>query len=368
MPLFEQAIVGDIVGAGVVGTCVDDGEGVSGVIGVTGASVIGALAGADEIGARVGAPVVGACDVGSSVGTCVGADVGDAVGARVVGSRVGCAVGMGVVGDGVGQLKSTMQRAGGGGGGGGGGTGWTSTAMANAWGANSGQIASGKDSPWSGAHAGAMTPAGSTATAARDSRRERLAQRCKDRLKSARRDRLRTHRIRTLAEQVIREEIGALEEPLCEEDLLRLEKEVLAELYADEERALRELEAEDRARARELEHYARQEEAMSSTHEQQQRSIQTASSAQLLCPVCMRAHLHLRGTVFHCDCGFRLDAKNECVSLEQLRQRLAHAMESHAMQAPPCGHQPQFSLKRHLAGIELLVMECQGCACFHVVL
>eukprot|EP00512_Aurantiochytrium_limacinum_P000689 CAMPEP_0171485410 /NCGR_PEP_ID=MMETSP0958-20121227/529_1 /TAXON_ID=87120 /ORGANISM="Aurantiochytrium limacinum, Strain ATCCMYA-1381" /LENGTH=244 /DNA_ID=CAMNT_0012018195 /DNA_START=60 /DNA_END=794 /DNA_ORIENTATION=- len=206
-----------------------------------------------------------------------------------------------------------------------------------------------------------------SASEARASRRARLAQRCVDRLKLNRSERLRRYRmqgtsrdqIRDQTLQVLREELSqfsAEENPFDEEELLLLEQDVLNEIYAEEERVMRSFEAEERARAQELEHYAEIAE-----HAE-------ASSQVVVCPICMQNQLHLSGTVFHCNCGFRLDARNECFSLGQLQQRLATIMETHAMQNPPCTHQPRFFLKKHFGGIELLVMECSGCSCVQIIL
>jgi len=201
-----------------------------------------------------------------------------------------------------------------------------------------------------------------SAEARRAARRERIARQCMARARKRRHEVLDQRRRRedvcVAVRAAVAEEMGVLcsqstEEPLSEEDCMLLEQEVLALLLADESQ-LRELEAEERRQVLEVEHYAAQ-------------AIPSPVADSVACPLCLQRPIFLRACVFHCECGFRLDAKNECISIEQFRQRLAMCFETHSRGNEKCTNKPKFSLVDRF-GVRLLVSECGVCNFMQVVL
>ena len=102
----------------------------------------------------------------------------------------------------------------------------------------------------------------------------------------------------------------------------------------------------------------------------------SASASQpVLCPFCRQASLVQHHGVILCPRGdLRLDVALEGLGLEDLRQRLAAALDAHA--ARGCGAAPEFGLQAAAAGGPpgadgggaLLCMACRQCGCFEVVL
>ena len=87
---------------------------------------------------------------------------------------------------------------------------------------------------------------------------------------------------------------------------------------------------------------------------------------QTLCPICKRNWLLTAdgGRVILCNCGFRLDVKNDAVTLLSLRQQLAAVYQSHRSR---CSCEPTFSLKERF-GISNLWAECPTCGLCEVVI
>ena len=87
---------------------------------------------------------------------------------------------------------------------------------------------------------------------------------------------------------------------------------------------------------------------------------------QTLCPICKRNWLLTAdgGRVILCNCGFRLDVKNDAVTLNSLRQQLSAVYQSHRSR---CSCEPTFSLKERF-GISNLWAECPTCGLCEVVI
>lgn len=160
---------------------------------------------------------------------------------------------------------------------------------------------------------------------------------------------------------------GEVGDDLTDEELLFLEEAIARELVEQDERLLREFEAEERLRAAEVDFYAAQQ------HEEQQQGAQGAAAAigvksqeTVPCPVCRSGYVHLSHSVFHCQCGFRIDGAAECLGLDHFRARLASAFEQHASQSPACHAAPAFALVPNFAA-PVLMMQCP-CSFVHVVL
>ena len=86
------------------------------------------------------------------------------------------------------------------------------------------------------------------------------------------------------------------------DELVEIEENIMLKLKEEEQQEAMIREAEER---NELEHY-----------------INKQQNLALPCPLCKEREIFLTGAVFHCSCGFRLDTNMDCVSLEQLRERL----------------------------------------------
>ena len=87
---------------------------------------------------------------------------------------------------------------------------------------------------------------------------------------------------------------------------------------------------------------------------------------QTLCPICKRNWLLTAdgGRVILCNCGFRLDVKNDAVTLASLRHQLAAVYQSHRSR---CACEPAFSLKERF-GVSNLWAECAACGLCEVVI
>lgn len=160
---------------------------------------------------------------------------------------------------------------------------------------------------------------------------------------------------------LIRQELEADGVKVDADELISLEEQLMREILAEEAAALVELEAAERER--EIEHYA---------NEHSRFGMQRQVHAAVLCPFCSASNLHQTMSAFHCQCGFRFDARQDCATLSQLRERLATSFESHARHAlsatgHPCSNKPAVGLQDKF-GVQLLTMECQNCKFLHVIL
>lgn len=200
-------------------------------------------------------------------------------------------------------------------------------------------------------------------------RKSQLLQRCLDSARKSRQDKFAKFRGMTAAtpvalsreeaRQIIRRQAGedgmhvglGLGLGLSEEELVELEAAVCKELMEAEERLLRQHEEMERLEA------AAQEAS----------ALQYREDAGVLCPLCTRGYVGLAKGVFSCQCGFRLDAVSESITLEQFRQALAKAHEGHASSGKACMATPTFSVHSNYGGVPLLMLRCTVCQYFQVV-
>mmetsp|Transcript_2246 Transcript_2246/g.4275 ORF Transcript_2246/g.4275 Transcript_2246/m.4275 type:complete len:256 (-) Transcript_2246:1383-2150(-) len=203
---------------------------------------------------------------------------------------------------------------------------------------------------------------GSLSADAREERRRRLAERCINRVRSERRGRLQRMRMQSLEsddresgfKQATRTAISnEFENNLTPEDLLLVEQQIIQELWQEEEEAMIEYERREREKAQlELDYYA---------------EFSQNCNDQVVCPICCTENLHNTDSVFHCACGFRLDTKNECFSLEQFRERLANAHSGHYENNPTCTRRPVFNIMDRF-GPKILECRCVNCGFCSVVM
>ncbi len=91
----------------------------------------------------------------------------------------------------------------------------------------------------------------------------------------------------------------------------------------------------------------------------------------MLCPLCHQAYLVQHKGVILCPRqDLRLDVALENLTLGDLGQRLAAALQVHSQQG--CNVQPAFGVQQHGRGLagggSMLCMACKHCGCFEVVL
>ena len=95
-----------------------------------------------------------------------------------------------------------------------------------------------------------------------------------------------------------------------------------------------------------------------------------AQQPAVLCPICRQAYLvEHKGVILCPRQDLRLDVALEHLTLEDLRQRLASALDAHCRRG--CLAQPEFGLQQQPGlpgGPSMLCMACQQCGCFEVVL
>ena len=154
------------------------------------------------------------------------------------------------------------------------------------------------------------------------------------------------------ARDIISRQVNGCMLGLSEEELVELEAAVCKELVEEEERLLRQYEEMERlevsAQAASVEQFREDE-------------------AAVLCPICARSYVRLAKGVFSCQCGFRLDAVNEAITLEQFKQSLAKAHAGHAATGKCCMATPRFAVQSNYGGVPLLVMQCATCQYFQIV-
>ncbi|XP_064612799.1 RPA-interacting protein B-like isoform X2 [Liolophura sinensis] len=93
-------------------------------------------------------------------------------------------------------------------------------------------------------------------------------------------------------------------------------------------------------------------------------SIECLQTDELICPVCQRYPLMQNLSVIFCKCGVRIDTE-DCLSLSQVRQQLEEGMAAH--NNSHCDQDPRFTVVG-AAGIQNLLMTCQGCDFMFVVI
>ena len=92
------------------------------------------------------------------------------------------------------------------------------------------------------------------------------------------------------------------------------------------------------------------------------------SESYVLCPLCCKSPLYMKGTIFLCNCGVVLDIGNDGLTLSDLKRNLAAVFVEHYDRG--CDSQPKFELQSRFGGERnaMLVAKCDECEWLHVVL
>lgn len=128
-----------------------------------------------------------------------------------------------------------------------------------------------------------------------------------------------------------------------EEDVFR---EIIGDLLAKEEFILREIEREERLQQLDIE----------------QCNKLRGEGPFVLCPICVNNYLYISNSVIHCQCGMRIDTKDDNPTLELIQTRLSMAHASHAT----CPGKLEFHIQTQF-GPALLACRCITCGFFKVV-
>lgn len=196
----------------------------------------------------------------------------------------------------------------------------------------------------------------------REARQAATSARVAAKVRSLRHDRLRLRRLsragreaelKSTLREVLSGDAKANQE-LDTEELLRLEQVLMKELLEEELHVLAKMEEEDRrAREREIEHYAQMADACS-------------LPPGVLCPFCKANDLVKTMSTFHCNCGFRIDSRQDCMTLGQFGSRLESGYQAHR-ESPVCCPQQPFCRIENKFGIQMVVLQCPGCSFCHIV-
>lgn len=88
---------------------------------------------------------------------------------------------------------------------------------------------------------------------------------------------------------------------------------------------------------------------------------------EVACPICVTRALFLVDNFFRCTCGFEFPIREECASLENLRERLQIGFEMHASHPPTCFARPHCAIVQS-TGIKTLCIRCLNCNFLYTVL
>ena len=89
----------------------------------------------------------------------------------------------------------------------------------------------------------------------------------------------------------------------------------------------------------------------------------------VLCPVCQRRNLMQNGRIFFCGCGMRIDTQHDNITMDNVGDTLGQHINAHINKK--CQATPQFYVTDRFGGgrgLQNLVMECQVCNTFEIVL
>ena len=146
-----------------------------------------------------------------------------------------------------------------------------------------------------------------------------------------------------------------LEQDLLEE--IRIEQEMLQQQYEEQY-----AEYDDEAMMHDVESYnatnAVHASANNTTHVQYPRGV--------LCPVCQTRNLMRNGRIFFCSCGMRVDTQHDNISMDYVGDVLRKHVDAHIQRR--CSGTPTFSVNANFGGISNLIMQCQACNMYEIVI
>jgi hypothetical protein len=86
----------------------------------------------------------------------------------------------------------------------------------------------------------------------------------------------------------------------------------------------------------------------------------------VLCPVCQVRNLMQNGRIFFCGCGMRIDTQHDNISMDYVGDALRKHVNAHINKR--CQGTPKFYTAPLFGGVTNLVMECQTCNMYEIVL
>ena len=156
---------------------------------------------------------------------------------------------------------------------------------------------------------------------------------------------------------------------LCEEDrtelLAMLEEALYEDLREQEQELLRQLEEAERTTRDQIEADVNDFLA----HEDDLDRLESTGDADandVLCPMCTKFYLRRNHSVIFCRCGLRIDAEGDGLSLGDLRQSLARAIDDHC--AIDCDGRLVYNASKTFGGVSMLVASCSICDFSRVIL
>jgi len=207
----------------------------------------------------------------------------------------------------------------------------------------------------------------------RKSRRERIREACMKRIRKSREKILERCRKgigrKAALRDVIRNELERVE-PMSEDEEEEVEKEeedreidFLMMLERDLYNDLREQEAKF---IEELERTELEQLNLDVLEFTSSAGDKADSEDYVLCPLCCKHSLDMKGSTVLCRCGLRLDIGNDGLTLVDLKRNLASVFDDHLKRGCDL-KQPTFELQRRF-GNSILVAKCDDCEWLSVVL
>ena len=146
-----------------------------------------------------------------------------------------------------------------------------------------------------------------------------------------------------------------LEQDLLEE--IRIEQEMLQQQYEEQY-----AEYADEAMMHDVDSY----DATNTVHVDGSNNTHAQHSRGVLCPVCQTRNLMRNGRIFFCGCGMRVDTQHDNISMDYVGEVLRNHVDAHIRRR--CKGTPTFSVNAKFGGISNLIMQCQTCNMYEIVI